>query len=201
MKKTILVAAIVAGLMAGAAQAQDTTGQVGQSVTGQTGQTGPATGGMGDGMGHGRGPGRMGPMPDFATLDANSDGQITMDEIKAQAQSRFAAADTNGDGALSADELTAMILARIQERAANEAAQMIENMDNNGDGVLQADEMQPRGGDMLERMFARIDTDDDGQISQAEFDAMKARIEQRMQGGRGEGRGGHGGHGPRTHGN
>ena len=48
---------------------------------------------------------------DFATADANADGQVTAEEAVAAAPEitaeKFAAADANGDGALSADEYAA----------------------------------------------------------------------------------------------
>ena len=48
---------------------------------------------------------------DFATADANSDGQVTVEEAAASAPEitpeKFAAADANGDGTLSAEEYAA----------------------------------------------------------------------------------------------
>ena len=48
---------------------------------------------------------------DFATADANSDGQVTVEEAAAAAPEitpeKFSEADANGDGTLSAEEYTA----------------------------------------------------------------------------------------------
>jgi len=48
---------------------------------------------------------------DFATADANADGQVTVEEAAAAAPEitaeKFQAADANGDGTLSADEYAA----------------------------------------------------------------------------------------------
>jgi len=48
---------------------------------------------------------------DFATVDANGDGQVTLDEAVAAgwdwSTEDFQAADTNGDGTLDADEFAA----------------------------------------------------------------------------------------------
>lgn len=41
----------------------------------------------------------------FRALDANSDGQVTLDEIRPAMQARFRAADANADGAVARDEL------------------------------------------------------------------------------------------------
>ncbi|WP_375255809.1 EF-hand domain-containing protein [Yoonia sp.] len=125
--------------------------------------------------------------PDFATLDLNGDGALSLDEMQAQGEARFAAADANGDGALSAQEL----IAAAGQRAEDRAAKMIERLDANEDGVLQMDEMPRQGGDRAERMFERVDADGDGVLSQDEFETAQER--------RG-GRGGHGGKGGRDRG-
>ena len=80
--------------------------------------------------------------PDFATLDLNSDGSLSLEELQAQGQARFANVDANADGALSAEEL----IAAAGNRASDRAARMIERHDDNGDGLLQIDEMPRRGG-------------------------------------------------------
>ncbi len=130
--------------------------------------------------------GRQGGMdrPDFATLDADGNGELTLQEIQNAGANRFASADTNGDGALSADELAAAATAR----QAGRIAKMIEKHDENGDGVLQADEMpQKRGqGRMMRRMehaFDHADADENGSLSAEEFEQMGKR------GGKGKGKG------------
>ncbi len=122
-----------------------------------------------------------GERPDFATLDLNGDGALTLEELQAQAEARFASIDTDSDGGLSAEEL----IAAAEGRAADRAAKMIERLDENGDGILQQDEMPRRGGDRADRMFERVDADEDGVISQEEFDSAKERANER----RGERRG------------
>jgi Ca2+-binding EF-hand superfamily protein len=156
MKTKILMAAIAAGVLATTLSAQEA----------------------------GR-PGGPEERPNFAALDADGDGLVTLEEMQASAAARFVMADTNGDGGLSADELIAQMQARRAAIEADIAAQMLERLDANNDGLLQADELQQRGGDRLERMFARLDANDDGSISQEEFDAVKDRF---------------GNHGPRDHG-
>ena len=113
--------------------------------------------------------------PDFATLDADGNGSLTIEEMQARGQARFDETDTDGDGAVSLDELTAA----EQARATDRAAQMLERLDKNEDGVLQAEELQPRGGDMMQRMFEGMDRDDDGAISEVEFEVAKVLMEER----------------------
>lgn len=126
--------------------------------------------------------------PDFATLDLNGDGALTLEEMQSRGQARFAEMDADGDGALSAEELTAAANARAAERA----AMMISRFDDNGDGLLQQDEMPTRAENRAARMFDRVDADGDGVISAEEFEAAKMWMGER----RGEGRG----HGPRDRG-
>ena len=164
MKTTLMMTALLASLsLGGVAQAQDQAQGTDTSPV-----AGPHEGG------HGR--------PDFATLDTDGDGGVTLEEMRDQAAARFAAADTNGDGGLSAEE----IAAQQDQRRAERIARMIEARDTNGDGLLQADEMAPKG-DRIARMFDRLDADGDGRVSAAEFAAMTDRMGRDH-----EGRGGHG---------
>lgn len=119
--------------------------------------------------------------PDFATLDANGDGQLTVEELQGAAQTQFEATDTDGDGALSLAELTA----RSAENAASRAEKMLSRLDANEDGSLTPDEMRAPRPERAARMFERADADGDGVLSEEEFEAVKSR--------RGDGRGkGHG---------
>lgn len=147
MKKSVMIGALLGGLaLAGVAGAQTAPAPAATAPQ-------PA-------------PGPRGPMPDFATLDADGNGAVTPEEMQAKAAARFAAADTDGDGGLSAAELQA----QEDQRRAARLNRMIAARDTNGDGLLQADEMAPKG-DRMTRMFDRIDTNKDGSIDAAEFEA------------------------------
>jgi Ca2+-binding EF-hand superfamily protein len=121
--------------------------------------------------------------PDFATLDLDGDGMVTLAEMQAQPAARFTAADTDADGALSLQELTA----QLANGAADRAARMLERLDENGDGLVQSSEMAARATGQMDRMFDRLDADNDGNLTAAEFDAAPMH---------GQGRDGHG-HGKR----
>jgi len=111
--------------------------------------------------------------PDFSTLDADGNGEVTMEEMQASAQGRFEQADTDGDGFLSQAELEA----HSKARAADRAERMISRMDKNDDGKLSPDEMTHRRNP--ERFFKRMDKDNNGSISEAEFEEARAKMKER----------------------
>ena len=115
--------------------------------------------------------------PDFATLDADGNGEVTLSELQARGDARFETADTDGDGFLSLAELEAA----GQERAGDRAARMLERMDAIDDGKLSADEMKSPRRDPA-RMFDRIDADGSGGISEEEFQEARAKMEERRGG-------------------
>lgn len=142
--------------------------------------------------------GPRGPMASFAELDADGDGNLTLGELSAAGAARFAMADTDGDGGLSVAELTVRAEEGMFQRSADRIALMLERRDSNGDGLLQPNEMLERGPGP-ERMFDRLDADDDGVVSLAEFDTLQTRMQDRRadRGERGHhgARGDHGQHG------
>ena len=131
------------------------------------------------------GAGMMGPAFDFAAIDANKDGKVTPEELTAWRKAQAVGIDTNADGKLSVDELAAMDLKAMTDRAKARATEMVARLDTDGDGMLSASELvsPPVPTDL----FARIDTNKDGAVDQAEADAAMQMMQH-----------GHGGHG---HGN
>ncbi len=124
--------------------------------------------------------------PSFSDMDANADGQITLEEIPARGEARMAELDTDSDGFLSEAEM----VAAATERAKQRHARMVERMDADEDGKLSLDEMKPKR-DRGAMMFERADADKSGGISEAEFAAVTEKMEQRM----GKGHGQKAGHG------
>ncbi|WP_298494645.1 hypothetical protein [uncultured Maritimibacter sp.] len=148
----------------------------------------------------------------FAQMDENGDGSLTVEDMEARARARFADADADGDGSVTLAELTAAGVARFGEaydarvaaaapgevpgrpsdaqvtaRAEKMAQAMIRRGDADRNGTL--DESEAMGGDRFARMIDRWDSDDDGAVTEAEFDAAKAeRAEMRkgMRGAHGE---------------
>lgn len=124
------------------------------------------------GMGMGGPMGHMGMMPppfDFAAVDANKDGKVTLEEFNAYRAAKVAGADTDKDGKLSVDEIAAMDLKEMQARSLQRATRMVKDLDTDGDGKLSAAELIARP--MPERLFQMADTNKDGSIDQAEADA------------------------------
>ena len=122
------------------------------------------------------GPGAM----DFATLDTDGSGEITLEDLEAARDNRFAEMDANGDGQVSEAEF----IAHSQAQASERAAEMFARLDADGDGTLSRDVLEARqgGGRMAARMIERADTDNSGGVSAEEFEAIKERMADRRGG-------------------
>jgi hypothetical protein len=120
-------------------------------------------------------------------LIALSVGGVAMAQ---QAQRGPGAADTDGDSRVSQAEFVTA------------AMQRFDSGDANRDGTITAEEMragmEARRAERRGEMFARMDTNGDGSISRAEFDARPQRGDGDAE--RGDRRGGHGGRGRGGHG-
>jgi hypothetical protein len=134
----------------------------------------------------GKGPGRG--MFDFAAMDANKDGKVTQAEITAFRTAEIAGLDADKNGLISEAEFTAQISKRMQDQAGVLAKARIAAQDVDGDGQLSIEELAARP--VPAGLLAKIDTDGDAAISQAEFDAAKEKMRARMDDGGGDGHGG-----------
>lgn len=105
-------------------------------------------------------------------LDANRDGQISIEEATATAKARFAKADANGDGKISEQEAMAM---RQQRRDRMLALRGGPNGGPNGGPGGWRGGGRGRGGPGM--MLARLDTDHDGTLTRAEYDAPFDRFD------------------------
>ena len=99
--------------------------------------------------------------------------------------------DTNGDGGLSIEEMTAKAEQEVSDRATRRAESRMADADTNGDGLLQAAEiaaqMEDRGGrrgPSAERMFERVDADENGSVSAEEYEEARAHMAERGDRGR-----------------
>jgi Ca2+-binding EF-hand superfamily protein len=69
----------------------------------------------------------------------------------------------------------------LQERRKNRRAQMIDRLDTNDDGVISEAEMSV----LAEKRFSKLDTNDDGVLSEDEIEAAKSKKRRAWQGRRG----------------
>lgn len=116
----------------------------------------------------------------FARMDVNSDGKLDAGDREARAAARFDAIDANGNSAISREEFAAIGAQRQGRRDERRAArpegapEAGKRLAARGPGM-----MRPRDG--MGRGAARLgqaDSDNDGAISQAEFNtAMLARFD------------------------
>ncbi len=122
-----------------------------------------------------QGPGGLHRHPvSFQALDADGDGEVSRDELRAHRQARFAEADADGDGRLDRDEM----IAAEHRRAGDRVDRMLARLDTDGDSALSPDEMpKPRH---TGAMFDRLDRDDSGGISRAEYDQAQTRMKGHM---------------------
>ena len=109
----------------------------------------------------------------FEALDADSNGEITLEEFQTQRASRFSDVDANGDGFLGKEELLAAGRKRNEERF----DRMLSRFDANKDGQLSLDELpQPRNS---EDRFARLDKDNSGGLSLEELQQARQKRHKR----------------------
>ncbi|MEE9388847.1 MAG: EF-hand domain-containing protein [Paracoccaceae bacterium] len=116
--------------------------------------------------------GKGGERPSFSELDTNGDGTVTVAEMQAKAAEKFNQVDSNGDGVISAEENAAAATAKAAERAGMMFTRLLEWRDSDGDGALSQVEM---GDGQAEKMFSKLDANDDGVISAEEFEQAKER--------------------------
>jgi len=137
----------------------------------------------------------------FSKIDTNSDGKHDKDELTQMVAQGpqggpsvddiFSKLDTDGDGSVSESEFNAGPEKGQQAQggfppppagmgnmsSADFLQQMFNSADTNGDKKIDKDELTqmvaqgPQGGPRVDDIFSKLDTDEDGSISESEFKA------------------------------
>lgn len=190
--------ALTAGLPA-FAQSGDAAGNGGQQIQQVQGEQVAHKGERGKwGRGHGRGGHKQRAEHLFERFDVNKDGVITEAEIAEVRASDFTTADADGNGEISLEEFKAQFLDRSSDRM----VRAFQFLDSDGDGAVTQEEVDVVANRMFNRLdrdgngtVERVR----GQRNQAaaENGERQQRAERAERGGRGErgerrGRGGHG---------
>jgi len=115
-------------------------------------------------------------------LDTNNDKQLQAAEVRQAVQTAvqgaFAVADTNRDGQMSPTEINAAIIGAA--RTAAQAA--FQQADQDRNGSLSRDEYHKAIIEPADMVFAIMDGNNDGQISQQESDAARRIIADQLRG-------------------
>lgn len=105
--------------------------------------------------------------PSFADWDQNKDRRVTLSEMKLAMSTQFKQADQNKDDQMTLEEVLNLMPFFVRNKARPKVIDYIRAQDLNRDGKLSQGEMVGS----TQTRFARIDTNRDGMISEAEFNA------------------------------
>jgi Ca2+-binding EF-hand superfamily protein len=94
--------------------------------------------------------------------DTDGDGRISREEFMRLSEERFLRLDANADGYLSQDELRAM---RNSMRGGTRGTEMFRGLDTDGDGALSLAELQARRPEMSAERFNELDRNGDGLLT------------------------------------
>jgi Ca2+-binding EF-hand superfamily protein len=108
----------------------------------------------------------------FDRIDANKDGQISPEELRAARQAMASAKggkrDGDGDGRISREEAAKM----------PHLAKKFDALDTNKDGYLTRDEMRAARAEHMKMRFDSIDSDKDGFLSRAEVESRAPMLKE-----------------------
>jgi Ca2+-binding EF-hand superfamily protein len=116
---------------------------------------------------------------EFASMDSNGDGRVSLREHARAAERMFQIMDANGDGKVTAEEMAAAHETLTGRRPGPDdlsAAEKISAVDSeHGDGVLTADEHAAAA----RAQFLTMDRNKDGSLSRAEFESGQAALKRK----------------------
>ena len=107
----------------------------------------------------------------FDSMDANSDGGISISEFNEHSSRRFKKLDANSDGKITSEELQGNHGKKASRRGTTHLDKRFYSADANHDGGL--DKAEANSMPMLTTYFGQVDSDNDGKVTRQEyFDAM-----------------------------
>lgn len=116
----------------------------------------------------------------MSEVDTNGNGTIEKSEFAAMYEKRFADTDTDGGG-ISLEEYTAKVEADRAERAARREARRAERQaEREANSEERAAQRAERNAERTKARFDRMDTNDDGTISEDEYKAAGDSMFDRM---------------------
>ncbi len=121
--------------------------------------------------------------PVFDLIDANKDGKLTKEEVRAAHDRKFTEIDANKDGFLVKEEMKAHHEAQKNEKMGMMQEKRVEFLDTDKNGMISQNEWNAAGEMAKAKFFQHrddkfkeIDTNKDGQLSKAELDAHHAQM-------------------------
>ncbi len=105
--------------------------------------------------------GMQGPKGWLDRADANKDGAISLDEIRALREVRFTEFDRDKDGVVDAAEIDTA----VRERVERMSKRIVRRFDKDRDGTITRDEFNR----FAEERFTWLDLNDDGQVTKDEM--------------------------------
>ncbi|HEX3021807.1 MAG TPA: EF-hand domain-containing protein [Lachnospiraceae bacterium] len=133
---------------------------------------------------------------DYGDIDADGDGTISTDEYDAlmsqmgitdapSSEEFFTKYDTDGDGEITSEEMDSIKPRKPMGPPPSEEESVAEGIDADGDGTISADEYDTLVSQMgvtdalsAEEFFTKYDTNEDGEISADEAEAIQSTNEE-----------------------